>query len=140
VVNERRIDGFFYGLFMDIGVLRNSGVVPVNPRKAYVNGFALRVGSRATLVPSAGDRAYGMLIALTHPELERLYGAPGLDQYRAEAVVACCIDGAAVPALCYNLLVEPRAGERNPDYAARLQKVLRDLNFPAEYVDSILRG
>ncbi|MGB6487973.1 MAG: gamma-glutamylcyclotransferase family protein [Steroidobacteraceae bacterium] len=139
-MNERRIDGFFYGLFMDVGVLRNSGVVPVNPRKAYVDGFALRVGSRATLVPSPRARAYGMLIALTHPELERLYGAPGLDQYRAEAVLACCIEGGAVPALCYNLPVEPRADERNPDYAARLQKVLRDLNFPAEYVNSIVSG
>jgi hypothetical protein len=137
VVNERRIDGFFYGLFMDVGVLRNSGVVPVNPRKAYVDGFALHVGNRATLISSARARAYGMLIALTHAELERLYGAPGLDQYRAEAVLACCMDGGTVPALCYNLLVEPRADERNPDYAARLQKVLRELNFPAEYVNSI---
>jgi hypothetical protein len=136
-VNERHIDGFFYGLFMDVDVLRNCGVMPVNPRKAYVDGFALRVGNRATLIPSAGARAYGMVIALTRPELERLYGAPGLDQYRAEAVLARCLDGGTVPALCYNLVVEPRAHERNPDYAARLQKVLRDLNFPAEYVNSI---
>jgi len=139
-MHERRIDGFFYGLFMDVGILRNSSVVPVNPRKAYVDGFALRIGNRATLVPSAGARAYGMLIALTHPELERLYGAPGLDQYRAEAVLACCLDGDPVPALCYNLLVEPRADERNPDYAVRLQQVLRHLNFPAEYVNSITGG
>ena len=139
-MSERRIDGFFYGLFMDIGVLRNSGVVPVNPRKAYVDGFALRVGNRATLIPSAGSRAYGMLIALTHQELGSLYGAPGLDRYRAEAVLACCFDGGAVPALCYNLLAEPSADERNPDYAARLQQVLHDLNFPAEYVNSIMSG
>lgn len=136
-MNGRRIDGFFYGLFMDVGVLRNSGVEPVNPRRAYVDGYALRIGNRATLIPSARARSYGMLIALTHPELERLYSAPGLDQYRAEAVLACCIDGGAVPALCYNLLVEPRSDERNPDYARRLQQVLHDLEFPAEYVASI---
>lgn len=139
-MNERRIDGFFYGLFMDIGVLRKNGVVPVDPRKAYVDGFALRIGNRATLVPSTHARAYGMLIALTHPELERLYAAPGLDQYRAEAVLACCIDGGSFPALCYNLLIEPGADERNPDYAARLQQALRDLEFPAEYIDSITCG
>lgn len=139
-MSERRIDSFFYGLFMDVCVLRNSGVVPVNPRKAYVDGFALRVGNRATLIPSDCARAYGMLITLTHRELERLYGAPGLDQYRAEAVLACCFDGSAVPALCYNLLVEPPAEERNPDYASRLQQVLRELNFPAEYVNSIMSG
>jgi hypothetical protein len=139
-VSERRIDGFFYGLFMDVGVLRNSAVAPVNPRKAYVDGFALRIGNRATLVPAAGARAYGMVIALTRPELEKLYSAPGLDQYRAEAVLACCLDGGAVPALCYNLLTEPRADERNPDYAVRLQKALRDLDFPAAYVDSVVKG
>ncbi|HEX4267206.1 MAG TPA: gamma-glutamylcyclotransferase family protein [Steroidobacteraceae bacterium] len=136
-MNERHIDGFFYGLFMDVNVLRNSGVVPVNPRKAYVDGFALQIGNRATPIPFARARAYGMVMALTHSELERLYGAPGLDQYRAEAVLAGCMDGGTVPALCYNLLVEPQADERNQDYAARLRKVLGELNFPEEYVNSI---
>lgn len=139
-MSDRRIDGFFYGLFMDVGVLRNSGVAPSNPRRGYVDGFTLRIGNRATLLPAAGARAYGMIIALTHEELERLYAAPGLEQYRAEAVLARCIDGGPVAALCYNLLVEPRADERNLDYARRLQRVLRELEFPAEYVDSITGG
>jgi hypothetical protein len=137
MLSERRVDGFFYGLFMDAAVLRNSGAQPVNPRRAYVDDFALRIGNRATLVPSPGARAYGMVIALTHSELERLYGAPGLDQYRPEAVLARLLDGALVPALCYNLLVEPRADERNLDYAARLQQTLRQLEFPSEYIDSV---
>jgi hypothetical protein len=139
-MHERRIDGFFYGLFMDVTVLRNSGIVPMDPRQAYVDGFALRIGNRATLVPSPGARAYGMLIALTHPELEGLYGAPGLEQYRPEAVIARLVDGGSVPALCYNLSVEPRADERNPDYAARLQQVLRNLRFPSEYINSLTGG
>lgn len=136
-MNERRIDGFFYGLFMDAGVLQSKGVAPVNPRKAYVDDFALRIGDRATLVPSVGARSYGMLFALTHGELERLYAAPGLDQYRPEAVLARYVDGGSAAALCYNLLIEPRADERNPDYALRLQRTLRDLGFPAEYVDAL---
>ena len=41
-MNERRVDGFFYGLFMDSKVLRNSGVVPENPRHGYVDGYRLR--------------------------------------------------------------------------------------------------
>ena len=85
-MTERRIDGFFYGLFMDVDVLRNSGVAPADPRHAHVDHFALRIGERATLVPSSGARSYGMLIALTHSEFDRLYGAPGLDQYRPEAL------------------------------------------------------
>ena len=136
-MSERRVDGFFYGLFMDVAVLAKSGVIPVNPRRAYVNDFALRIGNRATLVSSPGARAYGMLIALTHSELDRLYAAPGLEQYRPEAVLALPMDGGSVPALCYNLLVPPQADERNPDYALRLQQALRELRFPSDYIDSV---
>lgn len=133
----RQVDGFFYGLFMDARVLRQAGTTPKNVRRAFVEDFALRIGQRATLVPSPGARAYGMLIALTHAELELLYGAPGLEGYRPEAVVAQPFEGEAVPALCYNLLRAPEPHERNPEYAMRLQRVLEDLGFPVEYVESV---
>lgn len=136
-MTDRRIDAFFYGLFMDIDVLRGSSVVPSNPRRAYVDDFTLRIGQRATLLPSAGARAYGMLMALTHHELERLYTAPGLELYRPEAVLAQTLGGAPVPALCYNLCEAPASHERNPDYAMRLQRVLSKLNFPPEYVAAV---
>src|SRR5262245_36336823 len=110
---------------MDLDVLGEAGVVPANPRRAYVDGFALRIGRRATLLPVPGARAYGMLFALTHADLDRLYTAPGLEQYRPEAVLALPLEGLATPALCYNLREPPRPGERNPDYAARLQRALR---------------
>jgi hypothetical protein len=136
-VRDRRIDAFFYGLFMDIAILRESGAAPVDPRRAYVDGFALRIGRRATLLPSAGARAYGMLFALTDAELERLYAAPGLEQYRPEAVLARPLEGPPTPALCYNLREAPRPDERNPEYAARLQRALGALGFPPEYVASV---
>jgi len=136
-VSDRHIDAFFYGLFMDHDILREAGVAPINPRRAYLEGFALRIGQRATLVPSAGARAYGMLFALTHLELDRLYGAPGLEQYRPEAVLVVPMQGTPTQALCYNLRDAPRPDERNPEYATRLQRALSKLSFPAEYVASI---
>ncbi|SRR6266849_7689635 len=136
-MSNRRIDVFFYGLFMDVDVLRESSVVPINPRRAYVDDFALRIGQRATLLPSSGARAYGMLIALAHQELERLYTAPGLEHYRPEAVLAHPLEGTPVPALCYNLREAPGPHERNPDYATRLQRVLSKLNFPPAYVAGV---
>jgi hypothetical protein len=136
-MSDRRLDAFFYGLFMDVDVLRESSVVPINPRRAYVDDFALRIGQRATLLPSSGARAYGMLIALTHQELERLYTAPGLEHYRPEAVLAHPLEGTPVPALCYNLREAPGPHERNPDYATRLQRVLSKLNFPPAYVAGV---
>ncbi len=136
-MSDRRIDAFFYGLFMDLEVLREGGVAPVNPRRAYVDGFALRIGQRATLLPLVGGRAYGMLVALTHSEVDRLYAAPGLEQYRPEAVLAHPLEGTPPPALCYNLREAPRPLERNREYAARLQRALSKLDFPPEYVASV---
>ena len=136
-MSDRRIDGFFYGLFMDHDILRETGVEPINPRRAYVEEFALRIGQRATLIPSPGTRAYGMLFALKHSELDRLYAAPGLEQYRPEAILARPLEGTPTPALCYNLREAPRPHERNAEYAARLQRVLTILDFPAEYVASV---
>jgi hypothetical protein len=132
------IDVFFYGLFMDVNILRKNQVSPANPRRAYVEGFGIRIGGRATLVPDIQSRAYGMLIGMTHAELDLLYSAPGLEEYRAEAVLAQVMDGAAaVPALCYNLPIEPSREQRNPDYAIRLQGILSELGFPAGYIESL---
>ena len=136
-MSERRLDGFFYGLFMDVEILRGHGVQPVNASRAYVDDFALRIGNRATLVPSPGARAYGMLIGLTYSELDRLYSAPGLESYRPEAVLARRLDGSSVPALCYNLPEPPQESDRNASYAVRLQEILRGLDFPDEYIESI---
>lgn len=136
-MTERRIDGFFYGLFMDADILRESRVVAVNPRRAYVEDYSLRIGRRATLVPASGGRAYGMVFALTHDELEVLYNAPGLEQYRPEAVLAHLLEGETLPALCYNLREAPGPDEANPEYAARLRAVLGRLDFPPEYIASV---
>ena len=136
-MSARRVDAFFYGLFMDADLLRESGVAPMSPRRAHVDGYALRIGQRATLVPSAGARAYGMLISLTHAELDRLYGGPGLEQYRPEAVLVHPFDGPPTPALCYNLPAAPPPHEGNPDYAARLRRALQRLGFPPEYVAAV---
>jgi hypothetical protein len=62
---------------MDVGVLRENKVTPVNPRPGYVDGFALRIGQRATLLPAQRARAYGMLVALTHSELDGSMLVPG---------------------------------------------------------------
>lgn len=136
-MSERRIEAFFYGLYMDVDVLREAGVVPVAPRQAAVENFTLRIGRRATLLPAPGARAYGMLYSVTHDELERLYTVPGLEQYRPEAVLARPLDGEPIPALCYNLREAPPPHERNPEYAARLQLTLSKLGFPRDYVASV---
>ncbi len=122
---------------MDNDILRESQIVAVNPRRAYVDDYALRIGRRATLVPSSGARAYGMVFALTHDDLERLYSAPGLERYRPEAILVHSLDGTTLPALCYNLGNAPEPSEVNAEYAARLRMTLSKLDFPADYVATV---
>ena len=136
-MTSRRVDGFFYGLFMDSDILAESGIVAASPRHAYVDDYALRIGRRATLIPTAGARAYGMVFALSHNDLDTLYTAPGLEQYRPEAVLAHTLQGEAAPALCYNLREAPGPDEANAEYAARLRAALEKLGFPPDYIASV---
>ena len=136
-VSERRRDGFFYGLFMDVDVLKAIGVEGCNPRRAYVDGYALRIGKRATLVRSRGDRAYGMVFALTDRDFSQLYDAPGLEEYHPEELPVQVLGADAQYALCYNLRRAPSPSEANAEYAAQLRVVLGNLAFPAEYAESV---
>src|SRR6185369_4731286 len=63
------IDTFFYGLYMDESVLAGAGVTARNGRKARADGFALKIGQRATLVKETGGVVWGMVFALTEAEL-----------------------------------------------------------------------
>jgi hypothetical protein len=134
---SRRITVFFYGLFMDADLLRTKGAHPVNIRPACVPGFALRIGQRATLLADPDARAYGMLMDLTHDEIDRLYSEASVGAYRPEAVLAELADNSRVAALCFNLVVPPRPGEVNSEYAAKLRGLARELGLPSEYVESI---
>ncbi len=136
-MTDRPIEVFFYGLFMDDDLLRSRGIVPMNPRPATVEGFGLRIGKRATLVPARHERSYGMVMALTHQELQRLYSGPGLEHYRPEAVSCTTLSGEPACALCYNLPNAPAPDEVNEEYAGQLRSVLAKLGFPVEYVERV---
>ena len=122
---------------MDETVLRGAGVVPSAPRKASANGYALKIGERATLVKAPGSVAWGMVYALTSEDLAKLYGAPGLEAYRPEQIEVALENRAIITARVYNLTQAPASDERNPDYAEKLKAAMTRLGFPAEYVAQI---
>ena len=68
-------------------------------------------GQRATLIRSPDARTYGLLMELTHAEIEQLYSEASVRTYRPEAVLAELTDGSQVPASCFNLLVPPSPEE-----------------------------
>src|SRR4051812_3990170 len=133
----RRIDLFFYGLFMDDALLREKGVNPVDRRMASVENLALVIGERATLVPCTGGTVYGVLFSLTHSEVDTLYSEASVSVYRPEAVSARLADGSVTPALCFNLPVPPSDDERNPQYASKLRELAARIGLPPNYVSSI---
>ena len=136
-VAPRRIAIFFYGLFMDVSLLRGKGIEPVNVRAASAPDFSIRIGDRATLVSDPDSQAYGMPMELTHDEIEQLYSEPSVHVYRPEAISVELNDGSHSAALCYNLPVPPSSEETNPEYAAKLCELARRLGFPSNYIDSI---
>jgi hypothetical protein len=136
-MQARRLNVFFYGLFMDEALLRAQGFSPANPRRARVQGMALRIGARATLVAHEDATAHGIVMELAHDEIDRLYSEPSVAMYRPEAVLAECADGSRVAALCFNLPQPPRPEEANPDYAAKLLELGRRLGLPPDYLASI---
>ncbi len=133
---SRTIAIFFYGLFMDAASLRRQGLHPDDPRRAAVLGMALRIGQRATLVPSVGGTVHGMVMMLNHAEIDRLYSKASVALYRPEAILARLENGTSVPALCFTLPMPPEPSERNPDYERQLAALGHRLGLPAEYVRS----
>lgn len=134
---QRTVDAFFYGLFMEEALLRKRGLHPSAVRQGHVRGYGLRIGNRATLVPSVGEQVYGIVMSLPMDDLSTLYAEPSVAAYRPEAVLVHLDDGPAVPALCYNLPTPPEPDERNPDYAANLRALATRLALPASYIESI---
>lgn len=127
---------FFYGLFMDAGLLAAKGIVPAGARKGCVDGYALRIGERATLVRRPGSRAYGLVVDIAPGEVEALYAEDSVADYLPVPVIAEFEDGAREDATCYVLPGNKMVGT-NREYAESLLKVAARLDFPESYLDQI---
>jgi hypothetical protein len=136
-MDHRRLEVFFYGLFMDPQLLEAKGVQPADIRTATVPGLMLRIGARAALLPAPRGEVHGVLMKLSHADLEKLYSEPSVQAYRPEPVLAIASNGAMVAALCYNLPEPPLAGERNLEYAGKLRSLAQRIGLPDTYVRSI---
>ncbi|HSD68411.1 MAG TPA: gamma-glutamylcyclotransferase family protein [Woeseiaceae bacterium] len=132
--NETKV--FFYGLFMDESLLASKGVHPTERTIGYVDGYGLRIGKRATLLPQANSRAYGVLMTIASEDVAALYSEPSVADYVAEAVVVTLPGAIKVSAVCYNLPAAKLAGT-NPEYAAALLALATRLGLPDTYLAHI---
>ena len=127
---------FFYGLFMDESLLKEKGFHPSRPVLAYVNDFGLRIGERATLIKSEGERAYGSIMSLNEAELETLYGETSVADYVPEKLVAISTNSDSINVLVYNLPMKKLKG-RNIEYARSLVNVAKKVGLPSDYIIGI---
>lgn len=134
---ERRVEVFFYGLFMDQELLRGKGLEPEGGEIAAIDGFALRIGQRAALVSTPGAKVCGLVFSLTRSELDRRYFASSVQACKPQAVLAQLASGGVATALCYNLRQPPSPTERNPEYAVKLRAVAQKVGLPAEDIASL---
>ena len=130
---------FFYGLFMDEQLLAAKGMVPAGARPGFVDGYGLRIGERATLIPDPRSRAYGVLMDITSEEATDLYAEESVADYVPESVIVELTDGERVEATCYNLPADRVTGA-NRQYAASLLQLATRLGFPDSYLDQIRRS
>lgn len=138
-MTEPNVWVFFYGSYMNRGVLNEVGLLPARWEPARLGGFDLVIRPRANLVRSARDCVYGILATATHRELERLYShARDVlgEIYLPEAVLAETVAGDWRPALCYLAsAMEPRVAAA--DYVDRIAGPAREYGFPNWYVEKI---
>ena len=127
---------FFYGLFMDEDLLKKKGLNPHNLRKAYLAGYGLRIGARATLEQSEGERSWGTIMQLESDELESLYKGDGVADYVPQTVQVTETTGETVEAVSYILPMVNILGS-NSTYAMTLVGIAKKLNLPEDYIKEI---
>ena len=133
---EPKVWVFFYGSYINFGVLREVDLVPEQWEVARCHGFDIRIQPRANLVPSEQHCVYGIVTTATHAELARLY-AHARDVlgevYLPEAVLVQTLAGLWRPALCY-LCPEMAPRPADNDYVERIAGPAGEFGFPSSYL------
>jgi len=133
---QAKVWAFFYGSYMNFGVLRDVDIVPENWCVARLDGFDICIRPRANLIRSDQCCVYGIVAEATHAELTRLYAhAQDVlgELYLPEAVLVQTQAGLWRPALCY---LSPEMTPQPPDnaYVERIIQPAREFGFPQWYL------
>lgn len=133
---DKAIDVFFYGLFMDDEFLKDKGLTPINPRMAYLEGYKLMIAERATLIESTGEKVFGVIMSLPCREVKRLYQEASVADYLPEEAMATLINGDKIKVQVYNLPKEQITGS-NKKYAQLLVSTAQKTGLPQDYIQVI---
>jgi len=130
------VEAFFYGFYMDPKLIESLGFEPVSVEKAVVSSYALDLFGSAKIVPRKNSVVWGNIIKLSTSDLKAMYSFESTKHYSPEIVQAKDIQGNSKYANCYNL---PESGNEpfNFEYHQKLLTLLKELDFPAEYIVSL---
>ncbi|MEM7086744.1 MAG: gamma-glutamylcyclotransferase family protein [Bacteroidota bacterium] len=127
---------FFYGLFMDRSILLKNGIEPSNLRRGYLNDYALKIGDRASLIPSKNEKSYGIVMNIDKDTIHGLYAEASVADYIPEEVNIITDTNESITATCYNLPAKSLTGT-NKLYAKSLYKLAKKEGFPKDYLEKI---
>jgi hypothetical protein len=134
---EPKVWVFFYGSYINFGVLRELSLVPDQWEVARLDGFDIRIQPRANLIRSDQHCVYGIVTTATHAELVTLYTHArevlGAVYLLPEAVLVQTAAGLWRPALCYiGSDIAPLPADNG--YVERIVGPARDFGFPKWYI------
>src|SRR5947208_1966018 len=135
---ELKVWTFFYGSFINLDVLKQTGYVPERFEIARLNGFDIRIQPLANLVRSEQHCVYGIIAPATHEELHRLYAQDWVGTYLPEPVLVETADGKWRAAFCY-LAPSPEPLPATNDYIDRIVGPARRCGFPDWYIARLER-
>jgi len=131
-----RVWVFFYGSYMNRGVLGEVGIVPDEIDVARVAGWDIVIRPRANLVPAETASVHGILTRASHDELTALYAHAREvlgEVYLPEAVLAETRRGTWRPALCY-ICPDMAPGPADAAYVDRIVDAACEHGLPPHYV------
>jgi hypothetical protein len=130
---EPHVWTFFYGSFMNLDVLKETGYIPGQIEVAKLNGFDIHIRPLATLIRSDQHCVYGIVAPATQEQLRRLYSKDWVGTYLPEPVMVETLDGKLRTALCYIApLIEARPATN--EYIDRIVGPARHYDFPGWYI------
>jgi Gamma-glutamyl cyclotransferase, AIG2-like len=126
---------FFYGGLINPKMLDKVGMKPKRQEQATLSGFDIRISPYVNLVRSPGHTVFGLLMEVTHAELEHTYSLLKA-KYLPEAVIVSDAAGLLRPALCY-IVPDMPPGQAEADHVETLATAAESLAFPQWYLAKI---
>jgi cation transport regulator ChaC len=126
---------FFYGGLINPRMLDKVGMKPTRQEPATLAGFDIRISPYVNLVRSGGHTVFGLLMEVTHAELEHTYSQLKA-RYLPQAVIVSDSAGELRAALCY---ISPHMppGQAEAEHVETLATAGESLGFPQWYLTRI---